>query len=54
MILLGLGYEAWMICDNEGASKKFVAIEHLVFYFEFFIGVFWEKFLRMCVFSIKI
>jgi len=26
IILLGIGYEAWLICDNEDASKKFVAI----------------------------
>jgi len=38
IVLLGIGYEAWLICDNENASKKFVAIENLVFGFELFIG----------------
>ena len=39
IVLLGIGYEAWLICDNEDASKRFVAIENLVFDFELFIGV---------------
>ncbi len=38
IILLGIGYEAWLICDNEDASKRFVAIENLIFDFELFIG----------------
>ena len=38
IILLGIGDEAWLICDNEDASKIFVAIENLVFGFELFIG----------------
>ena len=33
-----IGYEAWLICDKEDASTKFVAIENLVFGFELFIG----------------
>jgi len=27
IILLGIGYEAWLICDNEDALKKFVATQ---------------------------
>ena len=39
LILFGIGYEAWLICDNEDASKKiFEATGILVFDFEFFIG----------------
>jgi len=34
---LGIVYEAWLICDNEDASKKFVAIENLIFGFELFM-----------------
>jgi len=39
IILLGIGYEAWLICDKEDASKKFVTTEILVFDLELFIGV---------------
>ncbi len=35
---MGIGYEAWLMCDNEDASKTIVAIENLVFGFEFFIS----------------
>ena len=39
IILLGIGYEAWLKCRNEDASKKiFVAKGILVFDFEIFIG----------------
>jgi hypothetical protein len=34
-----LGYEAWVICDNEDASTNFVATEILVFDSELFKGV---------------
>jgi hypothetical protein len=46
IILLGIGYEAWLICDNEDASKKtFVATRILVFDFGLFVG---ERFQRPC------
>ena len=39
VILLGIGYETWLTCDNEDASRKiFVATENLVFDFELCIG----------------
>ena len=42
--LLGIGYEAWLICYNEDASKKiFVATGILVFDFELFIGDRWLR-----------
>jgi hypothetical protein len=37
-MLLGIGYEAWLICYNEDTSKKFMATENLVFDFELFLG----------------
>ncbi len=44
IIVLGIGYEAWLICDNEDASKKFVAAGILVFDFKLFVDVlFWAN-----------
>jgi hypothetical protein len=41
--LLGIDYEAWLICDNEDASKKNTATEILAFDFELFIGVLFQN-----------